>query len=119
MEDPNNPTVAKDDPLLGLWVNTHTAIAGAALNGRIIARRGGCYVVPRTPHGLLDLVGRNTLWDRLNLAGANPATDIIWSEGIAARPPSNVDWKRLLRELFRKYEWVAGTVERLNKDQRT
>jgi hypothetical protein len=112
MEDPNNPQVPKDDPLLGLWVNTHTAIEGAALNG-IIARRGGCYLQPRV-NVLIDLVGRKAFWERLNLAGANPATDINWdTEVTAIRPPSNVDWRALLRELFRKYEWVAGTIERL------
>lgn len=75
-----------------------------------IARRGGCYVQSHS-NGLIDLVGRKAFWDRLNLAGANPATDIKWGAEVTARPPSNVDWRTVLRELRRKYEWVAGTIE--------
>ena len=49
---------------------------GAALNGAI-ARRGGCYVAPRSPSaGLVDLVGRSAFLERVRLTQANPATDI-------------------------------------------
>jgi hypothetical protein len=113
MEDPNNPTVSKDDLLLGLWWGTKTAIFGAALNG-VIGRRGGCYVIPHT-HNLVDLVGRSAFLERVRLTQANPATDIGWGTEIALRPPSNIDWLALLKELRRKYEWVAGTVDRINK----
>ena len=86
---------------------------GAALNGAI-ARRGGCYVAPRSPSaGLVDLVGRSAFLERVRLTQANPATDIKWGTEVTARPPSNVDWRAVLRELRRKYEWVAGTIERI------
>jgi hypothetical protein len=115
MEDPNNPTVSNDDPLLGLWFGNKTAIVGAALKGAI-ARRGGCYWVPRSPAaGLLDLVGRSAFLERVRLMQANPATDIRWGTEIGARPPSSIDWRAVLRESRRKYEWVAGTVERLEE----
>jgi hypothetical protein len=115
MEDPNNPGAVTNDPMVGLWFHTNTAIAGAALNG-IVARRGGCYVAPPSrAAGLIHLVGRSAFFDRLRMAQGNPATDLNWGVEPAKQPPANVDWRSLLHELRRKYEWVGSTVERLNK----
>ena len=117
MEDPDNPGLSAEERQLGVLVHANTAIAGAALNG-IIARRGGCYVAPRSPADrLIGFIGRKSFQDRINLREANPATDIQWGTEHAARPPSNVDWNAVLRESRRKYEWVAGTIARLNKER--
>jgi hypothetical protein len=112
MDDPNNPTVPKNDPILGLWYQTKTIVGRAWKNH--IARRGGCYWAPRCA----DLVGRKAFWDLTSLRQANPATDVRWGTESQARPSANVDWVEVARELRKKYEWLADTAQRLEKAQR-
>jgi hypothetical protein len=107
MEDPNNPTTAiKDDPLMGIWKLTNTVLAGAAINGRILRRRG-CYVIP-TRYELHRLIGGATILERAGLKGV----DIGWGVEQANTPPPDVDWRRVLRQ---RRDWIAQQTAAASK----